>query len=92
METAHGLEVVGGRLFEVCGAMTKGQKIMRWEQRIRLEEKLRYKVPIAQIARELGFSRQTISAILQTLQLRQHRTNRVRRGKRCGRMGIWINR
>ena len=40
--------------------MTKGQKIMSWEQRIRLEEKLRYKVPIAQIARELGFSRQTI--------------------------------
>ena len=40
--------------------MTKGQKIMNWEQRIRLEEKLRYKVPIAQIARELGFSRRTI--------------------------------
>lgn len=40
--------------------MTKGQKIMCWEQRIRLEEKLRYKVPIAQIARELGFSRRTI--------------------------------
>lgn len=40
--------------------MTKGQKIMSWEQRIRLEEKLRYKVPIAQIARELGFSRRTI--------------------------------
>ena len=40
--------------------MTKGQKIMSWEQRIRLEEKLRYKVPVAQIARELGFSRQTI--------------------------------
>ena len=40
--------------------MTKGQKIMSWEQRIRLEEKLRYKAPIAQIARELGFSRQTI--------------------------------
>ncbi len=40
--------------------MTKGQKIMSWEQRIRLEEKLRYKVPISQIARELGFSRQTI--------------------------------
>ena len=60
MKTAHGLEVVGGELFKVrnfdawrlCGAMTKGQ--------IRLEEKLRYKVPIAQIARELGFSRQTI--------------------------------
>ena len=40
--------------------MTNGQKIMSWEQRIRLEEKLRYKVPIAQIARELGFSRRTI--------------------------------
>ncbi len=40
--------------------MTKGQKIMSWEQRIRLEEKLRYKVPVARIARELGFSRQTI--------------------------------
>ena len=40
--------------------MTKGQKIMSWEQRIRLEEKLRYKVPITQIARELGFSRRTI--------------------------------
>ncbi len=33
---------------------------MSWEQRIRLEEKLRYKVPVSQIARELGFSRQTI--------------------------------
>lgn len=69
METAHGLEVVGGGILfkvkhfkpgRIWRVMTKGQKIMSWEQRIRLEEKLRYKVPIAQIARELGFSRQTI--------------------------------
>ena len=40
--------------------MTKGQRILSWEQRIWLEEKLRYKVPIAQIARELGVSRQTV--------------------------------
>ena len=40
--------------------MTKGQRILSWEQRIRLEEKLRYKVPITQIARELGVSRQTV--------------------------------
>lgn len=40
--------------------MTKKQRYMNKEDRIRLEEKLRYKVPVAQIARELGFSRQTI--------------------------------
>lgn len=40
--------------------MTKKQRYMSREDRIRLEEKLKYKVPIAQIARELGFSRQTI--------------------------------
>nr|WP_325299087.1 IS30 family transposase [uncultured Dysosmobacter sp.] len=40
--------------------MTKKQHYMTYAERIRLEEKLRYKVPIAQIARELGFSRQTI--------------------------------
>lgn len=37
-----------------------GQHYMTYAERIRLEEKLRYKVPIAEIARELGFSRQTI--------------------------------
>lgn len=41
---------------------------MRYDERIRLEEKLRYKVPKAQIARELGFSLQTIY-------------NEIRRGK-----------
>jgi len=59
---------VGGGLFkirrfdawEVCGAMMKKQRYMNKEDRIRLEEKLRYKVPIAQIARELGFSWKTI--------------------------------
>jgi len=40
--------------------MMKKQRYMNKEDRIRLEEKLRYKVPIAQIARELGFSRKTI--------------------------------
>lgn len=40
--------------------MTKKQHYMTYPERIRLEEKLRYKVPVAQIARELGFSRQTI--------------------------------
>lgn len=40
--------------------MTKKQHYMRYDERIRLEEKLRYKVPIAQIARELGFSRAAI--------------------------------
>lgn len=40
--------------------MTKKQHYMTYAERIRLEEKLRYKVPVAQIARELGFSRQTI--------------------------------
>lgn len=40
--------------------MTKKQHYMRYDERIRLEEKLRYKVPIAQIARELGFSRKAI--------------------------------
>ena len=56
--------------------MTKGQKIMSWEQRIRLEEKLRYKVPIAQIARELGFSRQTIY-------------NEIKRGRYLHTMDYW---
>jgi len=40
--------------------MMKKQRYMNKDDRIRLEEKLRYKVPIAQIARELGCSRQTI--------------------------------
>ncbi|MGN0965281.1 MAG: IS30 family transposase [Dysosmobacter sp.] len=40
--------------------MTKKQHYMTYPERIRLEEKLRFKVPVAQIARELGFSRQTI--------------------------------
>lgn len=40
--------------------MTKKQRYMNKEDRIRLEEKLRYKVPVTQIARELGFSRRTI--------------------------------
>lgn len=40
--------------------MTKKQHYMTYPERVRLEEKLRYKVPVTQIARELGFSRQTI--------------------------------
>lgn len=36
------------------------QHYMTYAERIRLEEKLRYHVPISEIARELGFSRQTI--------------------------------
>lgn len=40
--------------------MTKKQHYMTREERIRLEEKLRYRVPKAQIARELGLSRSTI--------------------------------
>lgn len=40
--------------------MMKKQHYMTYPERIRLEEKLRYKVPVSQIARELGFSRQTI--------------------------------
>lgn len=40
--------------------MTKKQHYMRYDERIRLEEKLRYKVPVAQIARELGFCQRTI--------------------------------
>lgn len=37
-----------------------GQHYMTYPERVRLEEKLRYKVPKAEIARELGFSLQTI--------------------------------
>ena len=40
--------------------MAKKQHYMRYDERIRLEEKLRYNVPVAQIARELGFCRQQI--------------------------------
>lgn len=40
--------------------MANKQHYMTYTERIRLEEKLRYKVPVAEIARELGFSRQTI--------------------------------
>lgn len=40
--------------------MAKNQHYMTYEERIRLEEKLRYKVPKAEIARELGLSLQTI--------------------------------
>ncbi len=40
--------------------MMKKQRYMDIKDRIRLEERLRYKVPITQIARELGFSRKSI--------------------------------
>lgn len=40
--------------------MTKKQHYMTYPERIRLETMLRYKVPVAQIARDLGFSRQAI--------------------------------
>lgn len=40
--------------------MAKKQHYMTWEERIRLETLLRHKIPVAEIARELGFSRQTI--------------------------------
>ena len=48
--------------------MANKQHYMTYPERVRLEEKLRYKVPKAQIARELGFSLQTIY-------------NEIRRGK-----------
>jgi len=37
-----------------------GQHYMTYPERIRLETMLKYKVPISQISRDLGFSRQTI--------------------------------
>ena len=40
--------------------MTKKQHYMTYPERIRLETMLHYKVPVAQIARDLGFSRQAI--------------------------------
>lgn len=40
--------------------MANKQHYMTYPERVRLEEKLRYKVPKAEIARELGFSLQTI--------------------------------
>ena len=40
--------------------MAKKQHYMIWEERIRLETLLRHKIPVSEIARELGFSRQTI--------------------------------
>jgi len=46
--------------WEVCGAIMKKQQYMNKKDRIRLREELRCKVPIAQIARALGFSRRTI--------------------------------
>ena len=40
--------------------MTKKQHYMTYEERIQLETLLRHKIPVSEIARELGFSRQTI--------------------------------
>lgn len=40
--------------------MAKKQHYMNWEERIRLETLLRHKIPVSQIAQELGFSRQAI--------------------------------
>lgn len=40
--------------------MAKKQHYMTWEERIQLETLLRHKIPVSEIARELGFSRQTI--------------------------------
>lgn len=54
--------------------MTKKQHYMTYPERIRLEEKLRYKVPVAEIARELEFSRQTIYNEIQRGQY-QHERN-----------------
>lgn len=56
--------------------MTKKQHYMRYDERIRLEEKLRYKVPVAQIARELGFSQRTIY-------------NEIKRGRYLHTMDYW---
>lgn len=38
----------------------RGRKNMNYTERVRLEEALRHRVPVAEIARELGFNRQTI--------------------------------
>lgn len=40
--------------------MAKKQHYMTWEERIQLETLLRHKIPVSEIARDLGFSRQTI--------------------------------
>jgi len=40
--------------------MAKKQHYMTYEERIQLETLLRHKIPVAEIARELGFARQTI--------------------------------
>lgn len=40
--------------------MAKKQHYMTYEERIQLETLLRHKIPVSEIARELGFSRQTI--------------------------------
>ena len=37
-----------------------GQHYMTYEERIQLEALLRHRIPVAEIARELGFARQTI--------------------------------
>ena len=47
--------------------MTKKQHYMRYDERIRLEEKLRYKVPVAQIARELGTTPRAVEGRLYRL-------------------------
>lgn len=38
----------------------RGRRHMTYTERVRLEEALRHRVPVAEIARELGFARQTI--------------------------------
>ena len=40
--------------------MAKKQHYMTYEERIQLETLLRHKISVSEIARELGFSRQTI--------------------------------
>lgn len=40
--------------------MAKKQHYMTWKERIQLETLLRHKIPVSQIAQELGFSRQAI--------------------------------
>ena len=40
--------------------MTKKQHYMRWEERQQLEAMRRNHIPVSEIARQLGFCRQTI--------------------------------
>lgn len=63
--------------------MTKKQHYMTWEERCQLEALLGEKVPVAKIAKRLGFCRQTIYDANQGLKAREGGRKTAQKSREC---------